>query len=81
MLFTKEQLQNSPSRADGVDLEKELSYRQQAASLIFAKVREGVPNGGGFPNTRLITCRSSKEYPDLNGIEECEGSMYALVLT
>lgn len=32
--FTKEQLANSPSRADGVDPEKELSYRQDAASLI-----------------------------------------------
>ena len=34
-LFTKEQLQDTPSRADGVDPKKELSYRQQAASLIF----------------------------------------------
>ena len=30
-------------------------------------VREGVPN------TRLITCRSSKEHRDLNGIGDCEG--------
>ena len=33
-IFTKEQLQNSPSRADGISQEKELSCRQQAASLI-----------------------------------------------
>ena len=32
--FTREQLLNSPSRSDGVDVEKELTYRQQAASLI-----------------------------------------------
>ena len=42
-----------------------------------------VPNGGrfrtvhwGFPNTRLITCRSSKEHRDLNCVGECEGSKY-----
>ena len=34
-------------------------------------VREGVPN------TRLITCRSSKEHRDLNGIGDCKGSKYA----
>ena len=32
--FSKEKLSNSPSRADGVDPEKELRYRQDAASLI-----------------------------------------------
>ena len=32
--FTKEELLNSPSRAHGVDPDKELSYRQQAASMI-----------------------------------------------
>ncbi|XP_001634968.3 cyclin-T1 isoform X2 [Nematostella vectensis] len=32
--FTKEQLQNSPSRRMGMDAERELSYRQQAATLI-----------------------------------------------
>ena len=32
--FTKQELVNSPSRADGVDPEKELRYRQDAASLI-----------------------------------------------
>ncbi|XP_070535974.1 cyclin-T1-like [Ptychodera flava] len=32
--FTKDQLMNSPSRRHGVDPEKELSYRQQAANLI-----------------------------------------------
>lgn len=32
--FTREQLANSPSREDGVDPEKELRYRQDAASLI-----------------------------------------------
>jgi len=32
--FTKEQLQNTPSRKSGVDPEKEQSYRQQAATLI-----------------------------------------------
>ena len=32
--FTKEELAKSPSRADGVDPEKELRYRQDAASLI-----------------------------------------------
>lgn len=32
--FTKEELRNSPSRAHGVDPEKELSYRQQAANMI-----------------------------------------------
>lgn len=32
--FTKEQLQNSPSRKCGLDADKELAYRQQAANLI-----------------------------------------------
>ncbi|KAJ7375336.1 Cyclin-T2 [Desmophyllum pertusum] len=32
--FSKEQLQNTPSRKNGVDPEKEQSYRQQAATLI-----------------------------------------------
>ena len=32
--FTKEEVMNSPSRADGVDPDKELSYRQQAANMI-----------------------------------------------
>lgn len=32
--FTKEELENSPSRRCGIDAEKELSYRQQAANLI-----------------------------------------------
>jgi len=33
-MFTKEQLQNTPSRKNGIDADKELSYRQQAANLI-----------------------------------------------
>lgn len=32
--FTKSELKNSPSRADGVDFDKELSYRQLTASMI-----------------------------------------------
>ncbi|KAH9420891.1 Cyclin-T2 [Dermatophagoides pteronyssinus] len=32
--FTKDELENSPSRRCGIDAEKELSYRQQAANLI-----------------------------------------------
>ncbi|KAH9526255.1 Cyclin-T2 [Dermatophagoides farinae] len=32
--FTKDELENSPSRRFGIDAEKELSYRQQAANLI-----------------------------------------------
>ncbi|XP_045130436.1 cyclin-T2-like [Portunus trituberculatus] len=32
--FTKEELNNSPSRRCGIDAEKELSYRQQGANLI-----------------------------------------------
>lgn len=32
--FTREQLNNSPSRRCGIDAEKELSYRQQGANLI-----------------------------------------------
>lgn len=32
--FTKNELMNSPSRADGVDFDKELSYRQLTASMI-----------------------------------------------
>ena len=32
-------------------------------------------------NTRLVTCHSSKEHRHLNGIGECEGSMYAIILT
>lgn len=32
--FTREQIQNSPSRRAGLDPDKELSYRQQAANLI-----------------------------------------------
>jgi cyclin T len=32
--FSKEELANSPSRRQGVDPDKELSYRQQTASMI-----------------------------------------------
>lgn len=32
--FTVEQLQNSPSRSQGIDAEKEIDLRQQAAYLI-----------------------------------------------
>lgn len=32
--FTKEELENSPSRKHNVDADKELSYRQQTASMI-----------------------------------------------
>lgn len=32
--FSEEKLNNSPSRKAGIDAEKELSYRQQAAHLI-----------------------------------------------
>lgn len=32
--FTKEQLANTPSRKCGYDVDKELSYRQQAANFI-----------------------------------------------
>lgn len=32
--FTIEQLQNSPSRVQGIDADKELELRQQAAYLI-----------------------------------------------
>lgn len=32
--FTKEQLENTPSRRAGLAADKELSYRQQAATLI-----------------------------------------------
>lgn len=32
--FTKQELENSPSRRCGIDAEKELSHRQQAANLI-----------------------------------------------
>lgn len=32
--FTKEELENSPSRIHSVDSNKELSYRQQTASMI-----------------------------------------------
>jgi hypothetical protein len=32
--FTKEQLANTPSRKCGYELDKELSYRQQAANFI-----------------------------------------------
>lgn len=33
-MFTTEQLMNTPSRKCGIDADKELSYRQQAANLI-----------------------------------------------
>ncbi|XP_007557118.1 cyclin-T2b [Poecilia formosa] len=33
-LFTREQLENTPSRRCGIEADKELSYRQQAANLI-----------------------------------------------
>ncbi|XP_076008570.1 cyclin-T2b [Genypterus blacodes] len=33
-LFTREQLDNTPSRRGGVEADRELSYRQQAANLI-----------------------------------------------
>ena len=32
--FSKDQLQNTPSRRCSIDYEKELHYRQQAATLI-----------------------------------------------
>ena len=32
--FTKEELERSPSRFHGVDYDKELSYRQQTATMI-----------------------------------------------
>ncbi|XP_051886895.1 cyclin-T2a isoform X4 [Pristis pectinata] len=32
--FTREQLENTPSRRCGIDTDKELSYRQQAANLV-----------------------------------------------
>lgn len=32
--FTREQIENSPSRRSGLDPDKELSYRQQAANLL-----------------------------------------------
>ena len=32
--FTRQQLIDTPSRKSGIDGEKELSYRQQAANLI-----------------------------------------------
>lgn len=32
--FTREQLANTPSRRHGIDADKELSYRQQAANFI-----------------------------------------------
>ena len=32
--FTKEEVLNSPSRRAGLDVDKELSYRQQGATLI-----------------------------------------------
>lgn len=32
--FSREQLENTPSRRSGVEADKELSYRQQAANLI-----------------------------------------------
>lgn len=32
--FTREQLENTPSRRCGMEADKELSYRQQAANLI-----------------------------------------------
>lgn len=33
-IFTKSFLQNTPSRRAGIDFERELDYRQQAAHLI-----------------------------------------------
>ncbi len=33
-IYSKDDLENSPSRKDGIDKEKELGYRQQAANLI-----------------------------------------------
>lgn len=33
-LFTRDQLENTPSRRCGIEADRELSYRQQAANLI-----------------------------------------------
>ena len=33
-IYSEKDLDNSPSRSDGIEKEKELSYRQQAANLI-----------------------------------------------
>ena len=32
--FSKEKLANTPSKKDGIDMRKELFYRQQAATLV-----------------------------------------------
>ena len=64
---------------DGAQLRR-LDYQTIYASqytrpnLIFNQCRIKIRKG--FPNTRLITCRSSKKRRYLNGVGECEGSKY-----
>ena len=59
-------------------LTKHLTKSTEAQTLFqpFFKAREGVSERWGAPNTRLITCRFSKEHRHLNGVGECEGSKY-----
>lgn len=47
--FSREQLENTPSRRCGVEADKELSYRQQAANLIqdMGQRLNVYPSGGG----------------------------------
>lgn len=33
-IYSEQDLENSPSRSDGIEKDKELNYRQQAANLI-----------------------------------------------
>ena len=53
-----------------------MRYSISVKCIYISKEGRGVPNGGKFPSTRLITCRSSKEHRHLHSVGECEGSKY-----
>ena len=51
-------------------------YLHEADTMeLLWKGKDGsLTSGRGFPNARLVTCRSSKEHQHLNSVGECEGS-------
>lgn len=69
--FSREQLENTPSRRCGVEADKELSYRQQAANLIqdMGQRLNVYPSGGG---------RAGREGPG-RGARGCEPPLSAAV--
>lgn len=73
--FTREQLENSPSRRFGLDPDKELSHRQQAANLLqdMGQRLNVYPCGLGLrPWSQTRLARASRPQA-LSGTEEGSG--------